>query len=471
MDPAHRLPLPLRLGATAWLALARRCPPVARAVRASSGGGVWAPRFARYPDWRKLAAALRDAAPQTDDGARLAAAAEAAHDRDFWRRLLAPNLAEALAPRPTNMVEFTPSLRRRLLRHARTRALNQRAERDRRRLALALANTPGELAALAARAAERELRQLIAAWCAGTGWHADRIVAATSAEFEAQALPPAFRHAQFVDGTRGQAILYGVRPARLPAGLAAALAAGCRRCVRRLRPPAPIDHEARLAEALRSAIGEFSAGAGHEINNPLAAILGEAQLLLADETDPPRRERLRHIAEHARRVHRMIRDLHFIGGAHRAEQEPVALTDAFARGIAAAATVPVGALTMGDLPAAAWVQGDAALLERLCSELLRNAAAAAGPRGWARIDAEQLPGAWRLRVTDSGPGFTAEARRHVLTPYYSGRSAGRGLGMGLPVVARIVADHGGRWTILPSRPTTIVIDLPAAITAAARRAA
>ena len=44
--------------------------------------------------------------------------------------------------------------------------------------------------------------------------------------------------------------------------------------------------EARLAKLKLDALAEFAAGAGHELNNPLAVIVGRAQLLLAAETDP-----------------------------------------------------------------------------------------------------------------------------------------------------------------------------------------
>jgi signal transduction histidine kinase len=50
----------------------------------------------------------------------------------------------------------------------------------------------------------------------------------------------------------------------------------------------------------------------------------------------------------------------------------------------------------------------------------------------------------RITVSDNGPGIPPEARPHLFDPFYSGREAGRGLGLGLSKCWRIVTLHGGR---------------------------
>src|SRR5438874_11497945 len=66
---------------------------------------------------------------------------------------------------------------------------------------------------------------------------------------------------------------------------------------------------ARLEEEKLAALAEFAAGAGHEINNPLAVICGRVELLLRQETHPERRRDLATIHAQARRVYEMIADL------------------------------------------------------------------------------------------------------------------------------------------------------------------
>ena len=77
--------------------------------------------------------------------------------------------------------------------------------------------------------------------------------------------------------------------------------------------PADIHDEAswlaRLEAEKLAALAEFAAGAGHEINNPLAVICGRAELLLRQETHPERRRDLATIHAQARRVYEMIADL------------------------------------------------------------------------------------------------------------------------------------------------------------------
>src|SRR4029079_11442318 len=65
----------------------------------------------------------------------------------------------------------------------------------------------------------------------------------------------------------------------------------------------------RLTELKLRALAEFAAGAGHEINNPVATIVGYAQQLLANETDPDRRHALATIGAQAYRIRDMIGDV------------------------------------------------------------------------------------------------------------------------------------------------------------------
>jgi signal transduction histidine kinase len=52
----------------------------------------------------------------------------------------------------------------------------------------------------------------------------------------------------------------------------------------------------------------------------------------------------------------------------------------------------------------------------------------------------------KLTVTDTGPGIPAHVRPHIFDPFFSGREAGRGLGLGLSKAWRIVTSHGGTLT-------------------------
>jgi signal transduction histidine kinase len=66
-----------------------------------------------------------------------------------------------------------------------------------------------------------------------------------------------------------------------------------------------------------------------------------------------------------------------------------------------------------------------------------------------------------IRIEDDGPGIPPEIRSRMFDPFYSGREAGRGLGMGLSKCWRIVTMHGGKVDLIDSsRGTTFAIRLP-----------
>ncbi len=215
---------------------------------------------------------------------------------------------------------------------------------------------------------------------------------------------------------------------------------------------------------VRRAIGEFSAGAGHEINNPLGAISGHAARLLKDEVVPERRHALQQIHQQVSRIRQMIRDLQLIGGNLSLDRSAVDLASILSdAGRDAEKRLAGGHLVLRSCPDDWQVVGDRSMLSRMIAELLVNGAQAAGPGGevtvWAERSSEDQS-AIDVVVRDSGPGLTSPQRERAFIPFYSGREAGRGLGMGLPVAERIALEHGGSIVISHGKPTTVRIHLP-----------
>jgi signal transduction histidine kinase len=97
--------------------------------------------------------------------------------------------------------------------------------------------------------------------------------------------------------------------------------------------------------------------------------------------------------------------------------------------------------------------------------VLKNAIEAAGVDGWARLLLADQSWADDVEVVveDSGCGPTPEQRPHLFDPFYSGRSAGRGRGLGLPVAWRLARQQGGDLRLestRPGEPTRFVMRLP-----------
>jgi signal transduction histidine kinase len=227
----------------------------------------------------------------------------------------------------------------------------------------------------------------------------------------------------------------------------------------------------RLRALKLHALAEFAAGAAHEVNNPLAVISGQAQYLRGREDDPSRQRALQAIINQTHRIHQVLTEVMQFARPSRPQKERIEVRT----------LVREAALALGDLAR----QRDVRLI---CSEpdqsvavvadprqirtalecLLRNALEAAPAGGWARLQV-QTPAADRLElvVEDNGTGPGSQQREHLFDPFYSGRLAGRGRGLGLPTAWRLVREHGGdvRYDGPSSGPTRFVLSLPREVSA------
>ena len=86
---------------------------------------------------------------------------------------------------------------------------------------------------------------------------------------------------------------------------------------------------------------------------------------------------------------------------------------------------------------------DAEQLRVVLRALLRNCFEACGDKGSIRVEIKAIDASGWLQIRDNGQRLTEEQQRHAFDPFYSGRSAGRGLGFGLSNSWRIVKAHGG----------------------------
>lgn len=223
--------------------------------------------------------------------------------------------------------------------------------------------------------------------------------------------------------------------------------------------------ESRLTTRKLAAVAELAAGAAHEINTPLAVIVGEAQRLLKHEQDTERRRGLQKIVLKAKQIHQLFRDLLFF-----AEPPKPVLAQAVLRDLAQEAWSEVAPLARERKVrlrrptrlARGTISADCTLLRTALAELFRNGIEAAPPGGWISFAIERRNGSIIFAVMDNGPGFTTEQKEHLFDPFYSGRSAGRGRGMGLAKVWRIAQLHGGQVLAFsrPKQPTRFEIHLP-----------
>jgi signal transduction histidine kinase len=235
----------------------------------------------------------------------------------------------------------------------------------------------------------------------------------------------------------------------------------------------------RLRTAKLSALAELAAGAGHEINNPLAVISGNAQRLLRTEADEERSGSLRSIVRQTQRIATILRDLMQFARPPRPEPRTFSLQDVLSslRDELAPLVAEKNVELRIEMPSPEpWVDGDQVQIRHAIASVVRNGIEATAPGGWVRIAATSTDEAWvTIAVEDSGPGLTAEAHEHAFDPFFCGRSAGRGRGLGLPTAWQLARQNGGdlRHDARDGGPTRFVMNLRAAAgrDLAARRSA
>jgi signal transduction histidine kinase len=221
----------------------------------------------------------------------------------------------------------------------------------------------------------------------------------------------------------------------------------------------------RLHKQKLRALVELSAGAGHEINNPLAVISGQCQYLLRREEDPGRRDLLRIVIRQTERIHQILTDLMQFARPATPRRQSNDLKPLIAEAVARQSP-PAEAqgvrLEWNEPEQPVFANVDPGMIRTAVAALLRNACDAAGQDGWVRLTIESAGGQWQIAIEDSGPGPTPAQIEHLFDPFFSGRSAGRGRGLGLSTAWRLVHENGGdvRFEPTEDRPSRFVIRIP-----------
>ena len=230
----------------------------------------------------------------------------------------------------------------------------------------------------------------------------------------------------------------------------------------------------RQRDALRqseklSAMGSLLAGVAHELNNPLAIVLGRAGLLedrCAGPITPPvdqLRNDARLIREAAERCGRIVRTFLNMARSRPAERSSVALNDMVQ---AAVDMLQYGFRTHGigveleldqTLPP---VMADPSQVGQIVLNLLVNVQQAlVGCDGMRRVVVQtgveprretREPRVW-LRVVDNGPGVAEALRARIFEPYFTTKPEGTGTGIGLAVSRSMAREHGGDLVLDPDR--------------------
>ncbi|MBP7690430.1 MAG: GAF domain-containing protein [Anaerolineales bacterium] len=208
--------------------------------------------------------------------------------------------------------------------------------------------------------------------------------------------------------------------------------------------------EASLAQSEKlAAVGQLAAGVAHEINNPLAAIIANAQLLKRElSPDDERQESVSLITMASDRALQVVRNLLDFARQDRYEFAPTDINLTLQNAVAVAGPLLRDAalrLTLdlaADLPP---IQASQDHLQGVWLNFLLNARDALSAEGGEiRISTRRHGSDLQILVADTGMGIQPERLNRIFEPFYTTKQAGRGTGLGLYTCHRIVKQHGGQ---------------------------
>jgi two-component system NtrC family sensor kinase len=201
-----------------------------------------------------------------------------------------------------------------------------------------------------------------------------------------------------------------------------------------------------------AAMGRLVSGVAHELNNPLTAVFGHAQLLLLGAIDEVTRQRAEVIVAEAERAAKIVRNLLSFARPQKPERRVLAIESLVEETLALRAyelnvrSIRVVKELEPDLPP---VLADRHQLQQVLLNFLINAEQAISQRtGRGEIHLRSATDAERTRVRvaveDDGPGIPPDVMGKIFDPFFTTKEVGQGTGLGLSICYTILEEHGGR---------------------------
>jgi len=203
-----------------------------------------------------------------------------------------------------------------------------------------------------------------------------------------------------------------------------------------------------------SAIGQLIAGIAHDLNNPLASVVGFSDFLAESGDVPPAlAEPLRVIRQEAERAATIVKNLLSFARRQEGERLPQQLQPllesvlALLRNEMMALKVETTLVVEPHIPD---IEMNPNQIKQVFVNLLTNAAqaiASTGRGGHITVTAKRWLDGVAVSVADDGPGITDDLLPRVFEPFFTTKTEGEGTGLGLSICQGIVKEHGGRITL------------------------
>jgi len=202
-----------------------------------------------------------------------------------------------------------------------------------------------------------------------------------------------------------------------------------------------------------ASLGLMVEGFAHEINNPLASVIGFAQMLAYEDIPENAREDVKTIEDNAQRVVDIMTNLLAFARQQKLERTYINVNDTVMAALEMLGHPLEGSniiITTRLDPALPSTMADGALLQQAFLNLVINAETEmklAHGKGNLLIMTELINDTIQVSFNDDGPGIAQANLVHLFDPFFSTRGVGQGRGLGLSVCYGIIADHNGRINV------------------------
>ncbi|HXC62681.1 MAG TPA: ATP-binding protein [Nitrospiria bacterium] len=198
-------------------------------------------------------------------------------------------------------------------------------------------------------------------------------------------------------------------------------------------------------------VGIMAAGIAHEVNNPLSVMLGKAEMILEEE-DPARvKKYAQEIIKYAKKASDIVKGITFYSrvttapGTERRIYLNAQLNEAIKLSKYSTSFDDIELVTdYQDIPP---VRGNAGEIQQVFVNLMKNAVQAMNGKGRLLVSSRYEDGSVVVTIRDTGAGIKKEHLKQIFTPFFTTKDPGRGTGLGLNIVHKIITNHGGSISV------------------------